>query len=108
MDQYLEIIKAKLSPQHDDRRLSHEAALELIEANYHRIAEAIVNTNSDRYEDYVASLRENVCENCSLGQTNDCDERNSKDCPLDRYYPMIVDAIEEIGIGEFRRSFSKT
>lgn len=76
-----------------------------IEANYDRIVKAILSTRSDRYEDYVAALRENVCENCSYGTPENCDDRNLVECPLDRYYPMVVDAIEAIGIANIRRTY---
>ncbi len=77
-----------------------------IESNYDRIVGAILKTSSDRYEDYVSALRENVCQNCTYGAVDECDDRNEVECPLDRYYPMIVDAVEAIGIANIRQTYS--
>lgn len=75
-----------------------------IEANYDRIVRAVLSTRSDRYEDYIASLRSHVCDNCRYGEPDDCDDRNEVECPLDRYYPLVVDAIELVGIDTIRRN----
>ena len=111
MDKYLEAIKEKICPhciEGDGTGNCHISFDKLctIEVNYDRIVKSILATKSDRYEDYVAGLRENVCENCSYGASEDCDERNAVECPLDRYYPMIVDAIEELGVAGLREAYA--
>ena len=111
MDKYLEAIKEKVcthcidAGQDGDCRISTSRDC-TIETNYNRIVKSILATKSNRYEDYVAGLRENVCENCSYGEPDQCDDRNQVECPLDRYYPMIVDAIEEVGIDHIREAYA--
>ena len=110
MNKYLEAIKEKVcthcidADQFGNCRISSDKIC-TIETNYDRIVKSILATKSDRYEDYVAGLRENVCENCSYGAPENCDDRNEVECPLDRYYPMIVDAIEQVGIDHIRQAY---
>lgn len=109
MNTYLEAIKDKVCTHCIDAdgfgncRISSDKIC-TIESNYDRIVKSILATKSNRYEDYVAGLRENVCENCSYGASENCDDRNEIECPLDRYYPMIVDAIEQVGIDYIRQA----
>jgi hypothetical protein len=111
MKTYLEAIKERVCnhcierSDDGDCRIGNDR-LCTIETNYDRIVKAILSTHSDRYEDYVAALRENVCENCSYGAPEACDDRNQVECPLDRYYPMVVDAIEEIGVANIRMAYA--
>ena len=110
MSIYLEAIKEKVCKHcidaggEGDCRIGDDKVC-TIESNYDRIVQAILKTHSDRYEDYVAALRENICENCTYGAPENCDDRNQVECPLDRYYPMVVDAIEAIGIANIRRAY---
>jgi hypothetical protein len=111
MNQYLEAIKEKVCTHCIDADREGNCRISsgkecTVETNYDRIVKSILATKSNRYEDYVAGLRENVCENCSYGNTASCDDRNEVECPLDRYYPMIVDAIEEVGIDHIRRAYA--
>ncbi|MBM2841002.1 MAG: hypothetical protein HW412_1530 [Bacteroidetes bacterium] len=48
-------------------------------------------------EPYIEALRKNVCADC-LHQSPDgtCSFRSNVDCGLDRYFPLIVEAIEEL------------
>ena len=111
MEKYLEAIKDKICPHCIDAdnvgncRISSARDC-TIDTNYNRIVRSILATKSNRYEDYVAGLHENVCENCTYGTPDVCDDRNQIDCPLDRYYPMIVDAIEELGVAGLREAYA--
>jgi hypothetical protein len=60
-----------------------------------RITNAIAKVDSDDYQAYVDALRGAVCCDCSYGSPETCVLRTQVDCPLDRYYPMIIDAVEE-------------
>lgn len=65
-------------------------------AKFPRIAAAISRVQSDQLDDYVAAIREDICANC-VEQHDDgtCKPRDEGRCVLDRYLPLIVDAIEE-------------
>jgi hypothetical protein len=111
MDKYLEAIKNNVcthridADQFGNCRISPDRIC-AIESNYDRIVKSILATKGDRYADYVAGLRENVCENCSYGTSKECNDRDHVECPLDRYYPMIVDVIEEVGIEHIRQAYA--
>ena len=72
-------------------------------ANFPKIVQAISRTRSDKIDDYVAAIRENVCIECS-NQDNDgvCQVREQVRCVLDRYLLLVVEAIEEAGTGALR------
>ena len=63
------------------------------------IVYAVNRVNSDRVDDYVAELRATVCAQCKH-QTPDgkCNFRSNVDCGLDRYFPLIIDAIEGVNL----------
>ena len=56
-------------------------------------------------EPYVRAVREHVCFYCknSSASGEQCEVRGKLDCGLDRYLPLVIDAIEEVdrklGIG---------
>ncbi len=72
-------------------------------ANFPAIVQAIVRTRSDKIDDYVASIRENICTTCS-NQDNEgvCQVREQVRCVPDRYLLLIVETIEEAGTGALR------
>ncbi len=72
-----------------------------IKAYFPRIIEIVKNVKSGEIQDYVIPLRSHVCSECSH-QTSDghCRFRDKVDCALDRYYPLVVEAIEGIKLAE--------
>lgn len=62
-----------------------------------RIVEAVLSVQSMMLDPYVAALRSHVCSECR-NQSFDatCSLRRSLDCGLDRYFPLVVEAIEEV------------
>lgn len=63
------------------------------------IVNAVNRVSSDRVEDYVSELRAIVCTQCSH-QTADgrCTLRTFVECGLDRYFPLVVEAIESVNM----------
>ncbi len=61
-----------------------------------KIVEAVLSVQSGMLDPYVATLRKNVCSGCR-NQSSDgtCSLRRSLDCGLDRYFPLVIEAIEE-------------
>lgn len=61
-----------------------------------QVVQTVHALNSDSFDDYVGSLRVNVCSQCS-GQKAEglCVRRDSVECPLDRYYALVIQVIEE-------------
>lgn len=67
---------------------------------FSQIVEAVLSVQSDKLDIYVAALRKNVCSGCRH-QSSDgtCSLRRSLDCGLDRYFPLVIEAIEEVNFG---------
>ncbi len=80
---------------HGNCRLSGEEDCGL-KAYFPKIVESILAVQADRIEPYLESLRKNVCAFCRH-QTPDgkCSFRLHLDCGLDRYFPLVIEAIEE-------------
>jgi hypothetical protein len=62
-----------------------------------QIVEVVLAARSPDIEPYVQELRQKVCGECRhQGSDGNCLLRNAVDCALDRYFPLVVDAIEEL------------
>ena len=61
------------------------------------IVQAVSQVKSAEMEDYIRELRAITCTQCSRQSVNGyCMLRNEVDCALDRYFPLVVEAIEEV------------
>lgn len=101
LDEYREVVRAKICAKCVDGdanggcRIGGEQACAIID-HLPRIVETVLSVESDRLEPYVKALRENVCAGCQHQETSgNCAVREKVDCPLDRYFPMIVDVLLE-------------
>lgn len=57
----------------------------------------IVNAvKSDSLHDYVHELRSKICVSCKDNQDGVCGLRNTLECALDRYFPLVVEAVEQV------------
>lgn len=61
-----------------------------------KIVEVISSTQSGRYEDYVVALRDVICGQCAFGNDENCGNRGTDVCILDRYFPLIIEAVEKV------------
>lgn len=48
-----------------------------------------------KIEPYVEELRRHICVNCRQSAEGRCPLRDALDCGLERYLPLVLDAIEE-------------
>ncbi len=61
-----------------------------------KILEVVNSVYSHSIVPYEEQLREKVCGPCSQQSSNGaCSFRDNAECSLDRYFPMIVEVIEE-------------
>jgi hypothetical protein len=68
-----------------------------VEEHLPEIVKTIQRVSSDKVEDYVTELRTNVCAQCkNQAEDGTCLVRNNIDCGLDRYFPLIIQAVEEV------------
>jgi hypothetical protein len=67
-----------------------------IKTHFGQIIESVNSVFSPSVEPYVEQLRKHVCSVCT-GQSagGDCSLRDETECALDRYFPLIVQVIEE-------------
>lgn len=68
-----------------------------IEAHLPRVVDAVLSIESDRMDEYVDAIRAQVCGSCE-NQTGDgyCRYRDRRECALDAYLFLVVEAIEEV------------
>jgi hypothetical protein len=78
----------------------------MIERFFPQILEVVRMNYSASMEPYEAALRQKVCSTC-INQSSDgkCVVREDLECSLDRYFPLIVQAIEEL---DLRKRLSKS
>ncbi|HTR82552.1 MAG TPA: hypothetical protein VMM58_13065 [Bacteroidota bacterium] len=61
------------------------------------VVHVVQNTHSDNVLDYLTTLRKEVCGHCQeQTETGVCYVRNMLDCPLDRYFPLIIATITDV------------
>ncbi len=77
--------------------LLHYDEMCAVEEHLPRIVEAVGRVKSDKIDAYITELRNIVCSVC-INQSVDgtCSVRDRLDCGLDRYFPLIVEVIEEV------------
>ncbi len=66
------------------------------------IVDVATTINSDRIDDYVSALRDLVCRVCRPEGQQHCTIRDSTVCGLDRYFVLIIEAIEDVILKERR------
>lgn len=104
-DQYLLAIRRKVCSRCIDTDekgncLLHYDEICAVEEFLPEIIESVRKVKSERVEDYLVELRRNVCEHCKhQAEDGTCIVRNNIDCGLDRYFPLIIEAIEEVDAG---------
>lgn len=65
-------------------------------------AEVILQVHSDRMEPYIEAIREHLCAQCERRYPDgSCAPRDTDQCMLNSYLPLVVEAIEE----HFQRAF---
>ncbi|HUL44500.1 MAG TPA: hypothetical protein VLY03_09095 [Bacteroidota bacterium] len=63
------------------------------------VINAVERVRSERVQDYVTELRAIVCAQCSQQEPEGhCRVRGEVDCALDRYFPLVIEAIEEVRV----------
>jgi RNA polymerase subunit RPABC4/transcription elongation factor Spt4 len=102
MDAYWEAIRQKVCAKciDGDRKgnclLGGDRECSLI-TYFPEMVEIILSVKSNYLEDYVSALRSGVCSQCKYSTPDGrCRFRESVDCGLDRYFPLIVEAVESV------------
>lgn len=67
-----------------------------VEIYLDKIVDVVHSVHSQNLQDYVDLLRKKVCANCKNQRPDGtCQIRNEIECGLDRYFALVVEAIEE-------------
>lgn len=67
------------------------------------IVKAIGSVQSDRMDEYVEAIEDQVCRQCHEHDAQGrCRFRDRGECALYSYLPLVVDAIDQVGAGESR------
>lgn len=69
------------------------------------VVSIVQNINSASMHDYVHELHNVVCVSCRENDDGNCTLRGTTECPLDFYFPMIVETIKEVQAQEARVGF---
>jgi hypothetical protein len=68
-----------------------------LEVYFPKVIDTVFRVQSDRIDEYVEELRTAVCAECKYRTaTGTCILRPNAECALDRYFPLIVQAVEEM------------
>lgn len=71
------------------------------------LVEIAERLNEYKINPYIDAVRQDVCMECRNAQsTTPCPLRDSLDCGLDRYLPLVLDAIEEVREKEEEKEWS--
>lgn len=63
------------------------------------VVQTVMSVHSDSFQDYVDALRVNVCAHCEHQFPGGvCKKRDTLECALDRYLPVVIDIIESVKI----------
>jgi len=109
LDEYWEAVQRRVcvkcidSDGHGNCLLSGEDECGLI-LHFPKIVETVLSVKSDSLDPYIEALRHNVCSQCKhQSPDGTCRFRSRADCGLDRYFPMVVEAIEEVRLEQQRQ-----
>ncbi len=68
-----------------------------LRVHFSAVVDAVLTTRSDSLLPYMQALRERVCPVCeSHGTDGACRVREEIACGLDRHFPLVVNAIENV------------
>jgi hypothetical protein len=63
------------------------------------IVRTVSSVRSDSIQDYVDAVRLNICTHCEHQfESGVCKKRDTLECALDRYLPVIIDVIESVKV----------
>lgn len=63
-------------------------------ARLDEVVDVVRTTSGDSIEPYARRLRVVVCETCEMDENGLCSQRDGLECPLDMYFPLVVEVIE--------------
>jgi hypothetical protein len=102
MDQYWDSVRQKVCRKCLDGDGKGNCRLPIddscgLEEFFPEIVQTVSRMQSSSLQDYVAALRANICAHCEHQfDVGTCRKRDTLECALDRYYPIVIDVIESL------------
>ncbi|GMU21636.1 MAG: hypothetical protein AMXMBFR13_17280 [Phycisphaerae bacterium] len=59
-----------------------------------QVINVVASTQDDSVSPYVDRLRKIVCSHCRMDSDGDCEGPAQHICPLDSYFPLVIELIE--------------
>ncbi len=100
MDTYLKAIREKVcsicvdSDENGKCKMTDDESC-AVELYIDKIVDVVHSVQSDKVSDYVDALHQKICVECR-GSSERCNLRLDVNCSLDRYFPLIVDVIQNV------------
>lgn len=60
-----------------------------------KLAAVVADIDSDRLGDYMDQVGKIICPDCCQGDDGACAAREHLDCPLDLYFGLVVEILED-------------
>lgn len=103
MDEYWQAVQENVCPRCVDSDGTGECRMGTgqccnIRGHLPKVVDVVNGTYSSTMDPYVEQLRAVVCSQCEHQDTHGvCSRRDEVDCALDRYFPLVVQVIENVG-----------
>ena len=100
-EKYWEAIQGKICTKCVDGNSKGECLIDaseecMLKTHFSAVLASVNSVYSPSIEPYEEVLRKNVCSNCSSQPPDGrCRRRDDLSCSLDRYFPLIVEVIED-------------
>ncbi len=104
MDQHWSVIRARVCRKCIDGDGKGGCRLPIddscaLDKFFPEIVETVTAVHADSYQDYVNALRARICKSCGHQFADGvCKKRDTLECALDRYFPIVVDVIESVKV----------
>lgn len=67
-----------------------------LEAFLPELVTIVSTVKTDSYQKYVEALRATICAQCNHQVEGKCNKRETLECALDRYFPVVLEVIETV------------
>jgi hypothetical protein len=70
-----------------------------LESYFPAVADVILSGRGKAPTEVQRLLRRHVCAQCSMGSEASCSRRDTLECALERYMPLIIERIGSLSVG---------
>lgn len=67
-----------------------------LETFFPEVVSMVVRRDADTFDEYLKAIRGDVCAQCeNQSPEGTCTKRDVVECALDRYYPLVINVLED-------------